>query len=649
MGTNVVLINLTAPPLLPTQGNTEIVGTVGNQNNIDITNWGTYPYFTDLPEQIAGFNPLYPCDYSDCRDTSTCGYLSPVFGSPNVKTSTYENDISTFMVSWGNYSPTWVIQKQNQKWFGFKNAQGSWINVATITNNIYGVYLPIGSVPNNPTWSQFSVNWGAVVNAFGPGIYRISVSNCNGGSYSSQATLTIVIPSTGFPKLIQGTFTIGSVSYPLYYYGSYSAYLNYLAAQINTQGTYAAVTTATGLIISGKNGILSNGKTVSQTLFNTSTAFDVANLGGYFPISSTTSPATLNINPFIPDFNDIYLNYGGNFNISTGKWTAGTDDIQIFSGYVNFISYTLINNIVNTGPQTSAKCTVSLIINGVAYNSQVLNGVINSGNINIDFSFPPTDGQAGHPPKLHSGDQVWLECVFQTGFTQGKPQVTGRIWPQAIGFQNQSAAKGYLTTYGTLSGGSAFVPDCFCASASQPYLLRAWDCNAARGTVKFESNITGTIGDAYNDGNLFAFNGYTLYDSIRVPGFLGNMDPKMEEVVNEWGSSLNEPFGFQDKVRGRLVPNNKFMSKLVPFWVYRGILQYAFLPSGGPFIASDYNSNNANFFIMQKLQKLKGEVKTTYLNKGHFAANENWRNRMLKFDCTLEDGIQSGIATTCNI
>jgi hypothetical protein len=626
----------------PSGGNNTIIS--GGSSNITTTSgppidtttlgggWTTPPYL--LPSyftQIAGFNQMLPCDYADCRDSS-CPRPLPVFGTIGSNGPSYTNDVTSYFIVAPYFTPTIQIQKQNQKWFGNNGAQGQWTTMASIVDNSYGIYYPVGKVPNNPTWAGFQANWGLIVNAFGPGIYRITATNCTvTHALGSQASYTYAIANMGFPKLITGTFTIGTTVLTLNYGGSYLGYLAYLTALINSTPNYTAVNTGSGVTISGTNYALSNGINISQTLTYTGRSFLATSPSTY----SLTGTSPLDKNPM--PFPNISYNYGGLYNASTYKYVSdGTDPVQDFLVKIYF-----------QGGATKAAQFVSVSATINIYKNSVLVGSTTNTYPNQNNAMSMTEGVAG--VSLINGDVVCAEVIIAVTTNPAGQSATMIIEQPVIEFWNVSEATN-TTDIGTLSGGinGTTTTICSCAYASNPVLAQLWDCDLARGTVKFESNISGTIGDAYNDGVLFEFNGFVMYDSIRVWGYFGKEKPMMEEIINEWGVSTSKPFGTQEKTRAKEIPNNTFFSDPVPFYVYKGLMRYGLMPGGmvTNILVSDYNSNNANYFIMQKSQKMKGSPKTTHYNKAHFPKNQMWKNRCLSFEVEFEDGIQSGIASS---
>lgn len=132
--------------------------------------------------QIEGLVKMTPCNPSDCRYSPQAWcYSLPVFGSlnGNNQPASYTNDLNSFCISFsGQGTPGYVLQKANDSFFGKRNQPETWINVASIVDNTYGTYQPLGSIPGHPTYMNFTVNWGNVFTRNGNGYYRILFQSC---------------------------------------------------------------------------------------------------------------------------------------------------------------------------------------------------------------------------------------------------------------------------------------------------------------------------------------------------------------------------------------------------------------------------------------------------------------------------------------
>lgn len=125
------------------------------------------------PEQIIGFVPLTPCTPTECREyPDPCCYYTPAFGKLNQAVSSYENDITTFLLNFPliAINPlvilTWNLQKV---------VNGEWTNVGVFTGNNYGKDYPIGFSKIKKYYVGYQLSWGKVLALNGPGCYRVRV------------------------------------------------------------------------------------------------------------------------------------------------------------------------------------------------------------------------------------------------------------------------------------------------------------------------------------------------------------------------------------------------------------------------------------------------------------------------------------------
>jgi len=126
--------------------------------------------------QVLGFVPFVNCTTTDCREPyNPCCYRNTVFGQKGIETSTYENDISSFLVNFLallNPYITFRIQKLES---------GSWVNKDTLSDDTYGTYYGLGSIAGHNTYIGYKINWGYVLNQLGVGVYRIKfIANGSG-------------------------------------------------------------------------------------------------------------------------------------------------------------------------------------------------------------------------------------------------------------------------------------------------------------------------------------------------------------------------------------------------------------------------------------------------------------------------------------
>ena len=118
--------------------------------------------------QVGGFVALMPCDDPDCRDYSETVYVHPVFADL-TNTDQYFNDTNTFLISFnGWYSLQFTTTMTLQEFIG-----GAWVDVAVLTDNTYGTYIPYNTYALHPSYAGYIINWYNVLDEEGEGIFRI--------------------------------------------------------------------------------------------------------------------------------------------------------------------------------------------------------------------------------------------------------------------------------------------------------------------------------------------------------------------------------------------------------------------------------------------------------------------------------------------
>jgi len=267
MGNATVIINLAGGVLAKYMGSS--FGPLStNGTPLPNSGPGVSPIISPYLQQILGLVPLLPCGYQDCRDTqSESCILMPVFGVPGVTTSTYQNDFNGFVVNNNIGTVQFIIERETNGWFAPVGPL-SWNTVANIIDNTYGAYNPKVFTSNGSSYSQFIVNWGSVLGAFGPGIYRISVNVCTTTAKQAFVIVPFGINSLGGGAVtISGTLQIGKYLINFTVTGTEAQQLAYMAALINGSGfPFVASVVGLQLCITGTTGALANGTKVYVTL-----------------------------------------------------------------------------------------------------------------------------------------------------------------------------------------------------------------------------------------------------------------------------------------------------------------------------------------------------------------------------------------------
>lgn len=174
---------------------------------------------------------------------------------------------------------------------------------------------------------------------------------------------------------------------------------------------------------------------------------------------------------------------------------------------------------------------------------------------------------------------------------------------------------------------------------SEPFLLRAWDCVLAEGTVKFESSITGNVGSIDEYYKLFDLCGIKWYDSIRMRGFFGFEKSKYDELINEWQS------GQLEEVRDKTINRFTFDSYYLPKWVHDRFKAYALMAD--TLLVSDYNINNSDYFIKQKGVRKAAGYEPVYLDTKNFDGGSRYLQRRSKVSVEFREAVESVIKNNC--
>ena len=243
------------------------------------------------------------------------------------------------------------------------------------------------------------------------------------------------------------------------------------------------------------------------------------------------------------------------------------------------------------------------------------------------------------------------------------PNPTAQFYIQGTQYQNQNGCSVAfkVTLYGGgsilniyenllpgMTGGNNGSPtiNCTCGLQSPSFRLLGWDCNRAHGTVKLECWNQGTLGDVNNPGSLFDLCGLSLYDSVRFEGFFGFNKYSYDEILLEYGISANTLFGTIERVRDKMIPAYKLNTKPLPAWLHKQLANVMMMAD--TVLVSDYNINNADYFIQRKNVIKKGNYEPKYHEKGkHFDLSLQEFGRRDPVSIEFLEGIQSVIKSTC--
>jgi hypothetical protein len=137
---------------------------------------------------------------------------------------------------------------------------------------------------------------------------------------------------------------------------------------------------------------------------------------------------------------------------------------------------------------------------------------------------------------------------------------------------------------------------------SETFNLKAFDCDRADRTVKFETWTEGKIGDKREDYLLHTYCGHKWYDSIRLPGMFNfpTVD-EYKEVYLEWGNPYH---GKLEQVRNEALQAFIYKSLPQPQVIHERLSVYGMMAD--EIRASDYNRISSDWEIKRLKVKREG-------------------------------------------
>jgi hypothetical protein len=240
------------------------------------------------------------------------------------------------------------------------------------------------------------------------------------------------------------------------------------------------------------------------------------------------------------------------------------------------------------------------------------------------------DGQNWNQVALLNSNTYGIYYAIK-GFTS-QPGYTGYgiNWAKVLALHGKGCYRYKITSQ--LSGGAGEVPKLVSCQISESFILQAFNCDLAHQTVKFETNITGKIGDIDTDGRIFNLCGITWYDSIRFFGFFGyETTPEYLTILQEFQTGLIK------NVRDEAIQRFKLITKMLPKYIHDRFKSYGLLNE--PLMVSDYNINNSDYNIKRKSVVKDGAYEPQYKDK-------QWR-RLATVEVDFKEGIQAVIKSNC--
>jgi hypothetical protein len=176
---------------------------------------------------------------------------------------------------------------------------------------------------------------------------------------------------------------------------------------------------------------------------------------------------------------------------------------------------------------------------------------------------------------------------------------------------------------------------------SPPFDLKKWDCNRAHGTVKFETWLTGIIGDPYLDYKIHDLCKILWYDSLRTHGFIGyQKSPEYLTKNLEWGAPIH---GKIEKISDEQIQRWEYFSNYLPEYIHTRFSTFAMMSD--TLFGSDYNINNSDYTIKRKNVIYDSGYEPEYIDN---QARWDKRNKA-KVKVFFKRGVQSVIKSLCCI
>ena len=169
--------------------------------------------------------------------------------------------------------------------------------------------------------------------------------------------------------------------------------------------------------------------------------------------------------------------------------------------------------------------------------------------------------------------------------------------------------------------------------------VKMWNCFVAHGTVKFETWLTGLIGDPYEDYKKHDLCGVLWYDSIRVGGFI-HYAKSPEYLTNnlEWGAPND---GKIEKVSDEQIQRWQYNSRYLPEYVHTRFATFAMMSD--LMFASDYNINNSDWTLKRRNFIYDSGYEPESIDKTAY-----WQRRnKLNVEVFFKRGVQSVIKSLC--
>ena len=392
------------------------------------------------------------------------------------------------------------------------------------------------------------------------------------------ACTSITISSAGFPQQIQGTFTIGSTTIPVNFYGTYNNYLIYLTNKINALvAGYAATYNSTGITICGGN----NGVAVSQSFNLTSENFNVQTTQLCPHCSFATQSSS-------------YVNTGFVTVASPAQFTTN-------SPAPNFIENTCFTGgTTYTAVAGHLKQSFSLIVDAVesALTAASLTSFTVSATINVNGSPVQTITQTIPTPYVSSLQGVGGSTQFN--------------------FNELTLIAGQHVTIGPVTATITFHSSGSINAGVQITSMELWNTDNDNPTVVNYAKTSG--GQAAEPAGVYSF---FWQDAIMFGGSFGIEGTEIERTQIKYQS------GAIYKVRDEVVRNYTLRTTQLPMWLHRRFYAYALMADN--LVVSDYNLNNDSYLFKDW---------AVVADSNYNIAHKNYTRYPKCLDCKFKDAEQ---------
>lgn len=597
------------------------VGSALQTGNYNIGPYGsTYygGYFTQNPightiakintlNQVVGLVPVYPCNSIECRlgkyGSDDSQFMLPAFA---------ENQTSV----WGDYKNdynSWLFDVPANTILGLsyyldQKINNVWTEKATLTDDTYGFYFPIGKLCNNNSYTGYQINWNKVLNLLGEGIYRFRIGTNNETITPSVNHFKITSVGGNPPTTVQLSSTGYGVICPTFYCNSS------LSVTVNMQN----LTT----FINNYQNTTYPSPLFSATYNSGTGQIDLAGLKGQ------------NCDCSVLVTNVVYTNYanafsGGAINTSNSLCFASppfclkTWDCWAVDGTTRFDAFYsggIIGNVDKSLPGStwSMCCTTYKVTPNVAKSSMFairwLKDIVTyqaTTTFSMTFTFSAPVKLLGAPYVVNSGDnhitlmqnlatainnyQATLPYVQFTAIYNATQQRTEIYNLAGI---NVAFTVTYSIKKSICLGMNGFMPSYHADNTSADLgTLELPATTLPKTSFRDTVLLSGGTPAGFTTTGSLTPSPILWQDAIRVGGEFGYEQTDYER------KSIKYQTGVVNKIRDEAILKHTWKSSSLPFWFHERFKVYGLMAD--KLLVSDSNMNNSDYNL--KLYSVQGD------------------------------------------